>query len=263
VLCRSAETPEPGARKETPRCINAAVDRVLEEHGVIIDCTVGAKAGTMASAIVNNEAAQRGIPLGPSAAEHLVQRTGHNIANLLNELEKCSLRAGPGQPVTVAIIDEMTKRAPQETIFDLTDALGARQGPRAIGMLRELLGSGEPPELVLAMLVRHLRHLLQARACLDARAPVDGGMLTRMPPALAAQFPREGLDSLPVQLQSQSWKGRIFAQQARNFSTVQLQGALQAALAADLAMKGIEGDGGAESRQLPELMLELLVAQLC
>jgi DNA polymerase-3 subunit delta len=263
ILSRTAETPEAGARKETPRCINAAVDRVLEEHGVVIDCTVGAKAGSMASAIVNNEAARLGIPLGPNAAEHLVQRAGHNIAGLLNELEKCALRAGIGQPVTTAVIDDMVKRAPQETIFDLTDALGARQGPRAIGLLHELIGSGEPPELVLAMLVRHLRHLLQARACLDVRAPVDAGFLNRVPPAVAAQFPREGLDSLSMQLQSQGWKGRIFAQQARNFSTPQLQDALQAALAADLAMKGIEGDGGAESKQLPELLLELFVARLC
>jgi DNA polymerase-3 subunit delta len=217
----------------------------------------------MASAIVNNEAARLGIPLGPNAAEHLVQRAGHNIAGLLNELEKCALRAGIGQPVTTAVIDDMVKRAPQETIFDLTDALGARQGPRAIGLLHELIGSGEPPELVLAMLVRHLRHLLQARACLDVRAPVDAGFLNRVPPAVAAQFPREGLDSLSMQLQSQGWKGRIFAQQARNFSTPQLQDALQAALAADLAMKGIEGDGGAESKQLPELLLELFVARLC
>jgi hypothetical protein len=93
ILTRTAETPEPGARKETPRCINAAIDRVLEEHGVVIDCTVGAKAGTMASAIVNNEAARLGIPLGPHAAEHLVQRAGHNIAGLLNELE--NVRCAP------------------------------------------------------------------------------------------------------------------------------------------------------------------------
>jgi hypothetical protein len=30
ILSRTPETPEAGARKETPRCINAALDRVLE-----------------------------------------------------------------------------------------------------------------------------------------------------------------------------------------------------------------------------------------
>jgi DNA polymerase-3 subunit delta len=177
---------------------------------------------------------------------------------LFNELEKCALRAGIGSPVTAPVIDEMVKRAPQETIFDLTDAMGERKTARAVGLLRELLGGGEAPELVLSMLVRHLRQLLQARALLDAKLPLDGSAAGRMTPALAAQLPREGRDNLANLLQSQSWLGRRLAAQARNFSSEQLQQALAAALAADLAMKGIEGDGGP-----PELLIELLVTRLC
>jgi DNA polymerase-3 subunit delta len=238
ILSRTPETPEPGARKETPRCINAAVDKVLEAQGLIVDCTVGAKGGATAAAIINAEAARQNIALADDAAEYLVQRAGHNIAALLNELEKCALRAQSvetGAPVTRAVIDEMVKRAPQETIFDLTDALGERQAPRALGLLRELVGGGEAPELVLAMLVRHLRQLLQARSFLDARLPLDGSLAARMPREMAAQLPRDGRENLAVLLQAQSWLGRRLAAQARNFSTPQLQNALRAALATDLA----------------------------
>jgi DNA polymerase III delta subunit len=75
-----------------------------------------------------------------------------------------------------------------------------------------------------------------------------------MPPELAAQLPKDGKDNLASVLQSQSWRGRRLAEQARNFSTEQVEAALQAALAADLAMKGIEGEGGTS-----ELLLELAV----
>jgi len=258
ILSRTPETPEPGARAGTPRCMGAAVDKVIEKHGLIIDCTVGSKGGAMvAAAVLQQEAAHHGIALAPDAAEHLIARAGSDIAHLLNELEKCALRAGIGETVTSTIIDEMVKRTPQETIFDLTDALGARQGPRALGLLRELVAGGEAPELILVMLVRHLRQLLQARAFVDARLPLDATLHSRLPRDMAEQLPRDGRENLAVLLQSQQWLGRRLAQQARNFSTPQLESALQAALAADLAMKGIEGEGGSS-----ELLLELLVARL-
>lgn len=258
ILSRTPETPDPGARKETPRCINANVDKVIADLGFIIDCTVGAKSAAIAVAAINNEAARRDIPMARGAAEFLMTRVGHNLSQLLSDLEKCALRAGPGEQVTAAIITEMTSRAPQETIFDLMDALGARNGSRALTLLRELLGNGTPPEMLLTMMVRHLRQLLQARAFLDARVPLDANAASNLPPALAEQLPRDSKDNLASVLISQGWRGGRLAQQARNFTPMQLQGALAAALDVDLAMKGIENDGGT-----PEMLLELFLARMC
>lgn len=261
ILLRTAETPDPGARASTPRCINANVDKVLEgdAEGLIVDCTVSAKDARTPMAVVQNEAEARGIPLAPDVAPFLVERCGHDIALLLCELEKCSLRAGPGNLVTRGIVEEMTRRKIQETIFDLTDALGSKHTAHALGMMRELLEAGEAAPQILAMLVRHLRQLLQARSFLDAGVTLDSSTLRRLPAELAAQLPK---DNLAAFLQNQSWAGKRFTSQARNFSVAQLQAALQAALATDLAMKGIEGDGGAETKKEPDLLLELFVAQL-
>lgn len=263
ILARTPETPEYGARPGTTRVINAALDKEIERLGLAIDCTVDARNTGMATSIVEAEAATRKIPLARNASAHLVERCGNDIALLLSELDKCSLRAGEGQPVTPAIIDEMTRRAPHETVFDLTDAIGERRAPRALTLLRELVGSGEPPELLLSLLVRHLRQLLQARAFMDANLPLDGSLLKRLPPQLAAQLPKDGRDNLAVLLQSQNWLGRRLAAQARNFTTPQLQAALEAALDVDLTFKGIEGDGGFEPKKMPEAALELFVVKLC
>lgn len=254
ILARTSETPEPGSRANTPRCINANVDKSIEKAGLIVDCTVPVKNAGFAVRVLQNEAAARKIPLAPPSAEHLVTRAGLDIQNLITELEKCSLRAGIGEMVTPQIIDEMVKRAPQDTIFDLTDALGAKRTSHALGLLRELIAGGDAPERILATLVTHLRQLLQARAFLDARLQLDASLSHRLPPDLAAQLPTDGKDNLAIVLQAQAWRGRRLADQARNFTSEQIESALQAALGADLAMKGIEGDGGT-----PELLLELAV----
>jgi DNA polymerase-3 subunit delta len=266
-LLRTPETPEPGARASTLRCLNTALDKIIEGkevNGLIVDCTIpaGAKNAGTAIAIVQKEAGERDIPLAPDAAPYLVNRCGHDIALLLNELEKCALRVGAGNVVTRAIIDEMTRRQPQETIFNLTDALGERRTAHALGLLRELIENGDAPQQIVAMLTRHWRQLLQARAILDAGLALDGSTLSRLPPDLVAQLPRDGRENVAQLLQSQAWQGRRLSTQARNFSTSQLVAALEATLSADLAMKGIEGDGGAESKREPELLLELLLAKM-
>jgi DNA polymerase-3 subunit delta len=262
ILQHTPETPEPGARASTPRCLNASLDKVIEGkdlNGLIVDCTINTKDARTPIAIVQNEAEERGIPLAPEAAAHLVSRCGHDLALLLNELEKCAMRAGVGNVVTRAIIDDMTRRQSTETIFNLTDALGERRIAHALGLLRELMENGDAPPQIVAMLARHWRQLLQARAFMDARLPLDGSTLSRLPLDLAAQLPK---DNLATYLQVQAWQGKRLASQARNFSTPQLVAILEATLAADLAMKGIEGDGGADSKKEPELLLELFVAQL-
>lgn len=265
IFSRTHETPEAGARAATPRCLNANVDKAIEDKsvgGLLIDCTVGAKNAALATTILETEAKKRAIQFERGASAYLVERAGTDITLLEAEMEKCALRAGGGAPISRAVIDEMVQRAPSETIFDLTDALGERKSARAMSLARELLENGQPAELLLAMLVRHFRQLLQARALLDARISLDGSAAGRLSAAQAAQFPQEARDNLPGLLRSQSWLGRRLAAQARNFSVEQIARALKLCLEADLALKGIEGDGGADSNKHPELVIELLLARL-
>ena len=261
IFARTPETPEPGD-KPGERCLNAALDKVVDAQGALINCLVPPKNAGVAVAIIEKEAATRDIVLARGAAQHLVERCGTDIAKLLPELEKCALRAGLGEAVTPPVIDEMTRRALHDTVFDLTDSIGARQGGRALGSLRDLVSAGEPPELIMQLIVRHLRQLLQARALLDAGLSLDGSAARRIEPSLMAQLP-QGRDNLAIALQSQSWMGGRLNSQARHFSMAQLQRALELAFEADLASKGIEGNGGFESRDESKASLEMLVARLC
>ncbi len=262
ILRRTPETPEIGARATVARLFNANIDKTIETDnlGLIVDCTIGAKGHELATKIVVGWANERGVALGNGVAQFLVERVGTDIARLVSELEKCALRVGEGNVVTTQTVEEMVRRTPQDTIFSLTDAISERRGAQALATLRELVGDGEAPERILATFVTHLRKLLQARAFLDEGVSLDAGTLGRLPRALSSQLPQNGNDNLALLLQnpSQSWRGRKFASQARHFSQAQLQNALEAALLVDLAMKGIEGDGGTS-----EMLLEVFVAGLC
>lgn len=262
ILSRTPETPEYGARA-TERVISAPADKEIERFGIVINCLVDSKNTNLATTIVQQEAERRGIPLARNAAAQLVARCGTDCAQLVEELEKCALRAGVGQPVTEAVIGEMTRRAPHETVFDLTDAIGERRAAVALKLARELVDSGDAPEAMLQLLVRHIRQLMQARTFLEANLPLDGSLVRRMPPELASQLPKDGRENIAILLQSQSFLGRKLSAQARNFTLPQLQNALEAALRMDLAVKGIEGDGGFEPKKLAESALELLVVELC
>jgi DNA polymerase-3 subunit delta len=253
ILMRSPETPE-GFGKSAPRCLNANLDKIIESQGVIINCLVGQKDQAIPVHVINDEAQSRGIQLEPGAAVHLVNRVGHDVGLLLTELEKCSLRVGADGVVTKQVIDEMTRRKPQETIFDLLDAIGARQTPKAMNLLRELLDGGEVPERILATLVSHLRQLWQVRALRDQKVLLNAGGIQQMPPALAAQFAEDGI---VARWQQVAWKIKRMEAQAGKFSQPQIQAALERTFETDLALKGIEADGGT-----PELLLERLVMRL-
>lgn len=262
VFARTPETPEIG-EKVGERCLNATLDREIEKHGVLVNCAIDPKNSGLATAILEREAATRRIPLERGVAAHLVQRCGHDLARLFNELEKCALCAGEGVPISNRVVDEMTRPALHDTVFNLTDAIGERKGARALEIVRELLGAGEAPEMLLSLVTRHLRQLMQARAILDARLPLDGSLNSRLSPELRSQLPQEGRDNIANLLVSQRWLGPRLGAQARLFSAAQLQIALEAAHATDLATKGIEGDGGFESKTHNAAALELLVARLC
>ena len=266
ILARTPEAFDVGARKKVVRCISTKVDKAIEAeekpgdkksaHGLIVDCSLNKKSKEFATQLVDGEARERGIPLARDAAKHLVERCGVNVELLVSELEKCAARAGWGEPVTVAIVDEMVKKNLQDTIFDFTDALGQRNTPHALGLLRELMATGHAPERILSTLIPHLRQLLQMRALLDAGVRVSPRMADEVPAALARQLPHEG--NLPALAATpMKWKVDGLARQAANFTSPHLESALQTALGADLAMKGIEGDGGGSA-----MIIELAVLKL-
>ncbi|MCK6554482.1 hypothetical protein L6Q96_07855 [Candidatus Binatia bacterium] len=145
----------------------------LAEVGAVVDLTVAReRSGTLAedavTAIVREVTATFRKQLSPAALALLRRRAGSDPAALAGEVEKVCLYAGDRAVIDVGDVSAVVRDMGESWIFDFTSALAARQLPAAVSLLRDLLGQGEPPLRLLAMVARELRLLLLARESLDS-----------------------------------------------------------------------------------------------
>jgi DNA polymerase III subunit delta len=191
----------------------------------------------------------------PSTANLLLNTVGLDYDRLHNEIEKLILYAGGVADIDEAFVRECACPAEENTVFELTDAIGARDVPKALAIIRILLpkearrGSAIP---LLGMIARHLRFLWQAAYTLKTARQLPSDF----PAELAAVFPRD--HNLAGEVRSKDWMRRQLAGQARNFNEGQLAKAMLKVYEADLALKGY-GDEQLDDR----MVIETLVISLC
>jgi len=114
-------------------------------------------------AFLRTQAAERGVQISERALSALAGAVGPNCAALDDALERLSLYVGEGKAVEVDAISEVITTIREHSIFELVDAIGSRQAPKALALLEELLGRREEPIRINAMVARHFRLLLGAR----------------------------------------------------------------------------------------------------
>ena len=135
--------------------------------------TLGAHCGMVELARVNEEDAMRwtvakaheaGLQMETDAARELVDALGADMMLVSSELEKLLLyTAGRGR-ITLGDVETMVLSAKQRTLYELTDAISARDRVRALGLLQGLLNSSDAGEDAaighLYMLARTFRQML-------------------------------------------------------------------------------------------------------
>jgi DNA polymerase-3 subunit delta len=135
--------------------------------------TLGAHCGMVELARVNEEDAIRwtvakaheaGLQMETDAARELVDALGADMMLVSSELEKLLLyTAGRGR-ITLGDVETMVLSAKQRTLYELTDAISARDRVRALALLQGLLNSSDAGEDAaighLYMLARTFRQML-------------------------------------------------------------------------------------------------------
>jgi DNA polymerase-3 subunit delta len=111
---------------------------------------------------VQQRAKECGFELTDDAMSRFCRRVGTNLQEVAAELEKLAAFLGDKNLADVSDIDAVISNTRIESIFGLTDAVGARDAGKAIGMLHRILEDGTAPLAALAMLVRHFRQLWKA-----------------------------------------------------------------------------------------------------
>jgi DNA polymerase-3 subunit delta len=174
-----------------------------------------------------------GAQIEPAAVQALASVVGNDLVAADNELFKLAAYTGGERPIAEADVAALTPYVPEQSVFDMVDALGQRDGQTAIRLLRRLLADGEALGLF-AMIVRQFRLLLQAKEHL-----VTG---QGHGPALVKA------------LNVHRFVGEKLERQSRNFTLADLESIYRRLLDLDRRIKTGQID--------PELALETLVAGL-
>ncbi|MCB1155117.1 DNA polymerase III subunit delta, partial [bacterium] len=126
------------------------------------------------TAWIEKLAADRGKTIAPDAIRALTQAWGESLEKMEAEVEKAALYVG-NEKDRIALDDllEVMVAVKAERIFDLTDAVGARQRAKAFYYLAGMLENGNHPIRVHSSLTTHLKKLLRANAMRDAGLSQD------------------------------------------------------------------------------------------
>jgi DNA polymerase-3 subunit delta len=135
--------------------------------------TLGEHCGMVELARVNEEDAMRWIVstaqeqevrVEPDAARELVDALGADMMLVSSELEKLLLYASGRPRITLGDVETMVLGAKQRSLYELTDAISARDRARALALLQGLLNSSDAGEDAaighLYMLARTFRQML-------------------------------------------------------------------------------------------------------
>jgi DNA polymerase-3 subunit delta len=112
--------------------------------------------------VVDNGAGQ-GIKVENDAARELVDALGGDMMMISVELEKLALYVGEKKKITLGDVETMVLAAKQRSLYELTDAISARDRVRALDVLDAILSTTEGEEAAIGqlyMLAKTYRQML-------------------------------------------------------------------------------------------------------
>ncbi|MEG6614852.1 DNA polymerase III subunit delta [Peptococcaceae bacterium 1198_IL3148] len=99
--------------------------------------------------------------LDPQAKELLITSTTMGLTGLVAEWQKLLTYVGKNETITIEDAKKVVHQSVEYRIFDVLDAIGACKYDLALKGIRELLANKEPPQIILAMVARQFRLMLQ------------------------------------------------------------------------------------------------------
>lgn len=201
-----------------------------EKHGRLH--TYASPTGPALEKWIANRVKQENATLAPDALRLLTSLANGNLRLLANEIAKLATYVGAGGTITAQTVQLLVPDSRETRVFDLTDALARGERGSALRLLHELLDDGQPPLMILPMVSRQVRILIQVKE-------------------LASQGTRGAEIASAVGMAPFLVEKTIGM--AKRFSLAQLEAAQRACLEVDTALK--------RSRMAPTLALDLLITE--
>jgi DNA polymerase-3 subunit delta len=112
---------------------------------------------------VIDQAQREGVKVEQDAARELVDALGADMMLVSRELEKLILFVGEKKQITLGDVETMVFAAKHRSLYELTDAISAKDKTRALAVLDALLSSGDGEDAAIGhlyMLSRTFRQML-------------------------------------------------------------------------------------------------------
>ena len=191
-----------------------------------------------ASEIVRRHAKKRKLEFNDDALELFVLLTGGDTRQIDNELEKIETFLGKHRAVGVELVRELVPLSRAGVIFELSNALAARDLELALTLVRRLLEQGEKAiGILLAAIAPTIRNLLLAKDLMEqhgirqSHSPFQFiAAMNRLPAKATEHLPRKKDGSV------NAYSLAIAAQHAYHFETTQLVEAMRACLDANVKL---------------------------
>ena len=188
--------------------------------------------------MVQQRAKKRKLQFDDEALDLFVLLTGGDTRQIDNELEKIETFLGKDRGVNIELVRELVPLSRAGVIFELGNALAARDLELSLKLVRRLLDQGESAiGILLVAIVPTVRNLLLAKDLMERyRLPrphspfqfISG--INRLPTEATDHLPRKKDGSV------NAYALGIAAQQAGRFETTQLIQAMQACLSANVQL---------------------------
>jgi DNA polymerase-3 subunit delta len=187
---------------------------------------------------VQQRAKKRKLQFDDDALDLFVLLTGGDTRQIDNELEKIDTFLAKDRGVNIELVRDLVPLSRAGVIFELGNALAARDLQLSLKLVRRLLDQGESAiGILLVAIVPTVRNLLLAKDLMERyRLPRPHSpfqfisAINRLPPEATDHLPRKKDGSI------NAYALGIAAQQAGRFETTQLIQAMQACLAANVQL---------------------------
>ncbi len=97
----------------------------------------------------------------------LIETSGTNMQNLINEIRKLIEYTGKGGTITKESVEKLAIKEFEARIFDLTDELGKKNIAKAMEILKELIYNKEPVQKILITLYNHFKKIYLTKLCIE------------------------------------------------------------------------------------------------
>jgi DNA polymerase-3 subunit delta len=203
-----------------------------------LDSTRGGWEEEEALEMVQQRAKKRKLQFDDDALDLFVLLTGGDTRQIDNELEKIDTFLAKDRGVNIELVRDLVPLSRAGVIFELGNALAARDLQLSLKLVRRLLDQGESAiGILLVAIVPTVRNLLLAKDLMERhRLPRPHSPFQFI--SAINRLPTEATDHLPRKKDGSinAYALGIAAQQAGRFETTQLIQAIQACLAANVQL---------------------------